>query len=129
LKFALQVNSAPYSGQGSENAYRFVQAALSEGHEIRRVFFYFDGAYNALALSSPPDDEKNIIGRWSALAIQRNVDLVVCVSAAMRRGIAPAEDPAQAGLEPWIARGFRISGLGQWIEAAIEADRVLVFGD
>ena len=28
-----------------------------------------------------------------------------------------------------IAPGFRISGLGQLIEAGIEADRLLVFGD
>ena len=28
-----------------------------------------------------------------------------------------------------IAEGFRISGLGQLIEAAIQADRLVVFGD
>jgi tRNA 2-thiouridine synthesizing protein D len=27
-----------------------------------------------------------------------------------------------------LAEGFRIGGLGQWIEALITADRVIVFG-
>ncbi|MGH8475601.1 MAG: sulfurtransferase complex subunit TusD, partial [Methylococcales bacterium] len=128
LKFALQVNSAPHSGQGSETAYRFCHAALQQGHEILRVFFYFEGTYHALA-SCVPDDEKNIVKRWSELAIQENVDLVVCVSAATRRGLAQ-DDPVK-NEQMWllIAEGFRIAGLGQWVEAGILADRLLIFGD
>ena len=129
VRFALQVNSAPYSGQGSETAYRFARAVLEQGHEVSRVFFYFDGIYNALGLSGPPDDEKNIVGLWSCLAIEQRIDLVVCVSAAARRGLASTE--RTEGFEPQylVAEGFRISGLGQWVEAGIEADRLLVFGD
>ncbi|MGH8498395.1 MAG: sulfurtransferase complex subunit TusD [Methylococcales bacterium] len=129
MKFALQVNSAPYSGQGSETAYRFAREALQEGHAIFRVFFYFEGIYNALACSGPPDDEKNIVERWSSLATLENIDLVVCVSAATRRGLPQVEDRGDAHLRSLIAKGFRISGLGQWVEAGIEADRLLVFGD
>lgn len=129
MKFALQVNSAPYSGQGSETAYRFAMAALQDGHEIIRVFFYFDGIYNALALSGPPDDEKDLVKRWSCLAIRQKIDLAVCISAATRRGIVQPEDGGNPGLPFLIARGFRISGLGQWVEAGIDADRLLVFGD
>ncbi|MCI0666831.1 MAG: sulfurtransferase complex subunit TusD [Methylococcaceae bacterium] len=125
----MQVNSAPYSGQGSETAYRFARAALQEGHEIYRVFFYFEGIYNALAQSGPPDDEKDIVKRWASLAIQQNIDLVICVSAAMRRGLAQPQHSGGSGVHSLVARGFRISGLGQWVEAAIEADRLLVFGD
>ncbi|MGH8549479.1 MAG: sulfurtransferase complex subunit TusD [Methylococcales bacterium] len=129
MKFALQVNSAPYSGQGSETAYRFARAVLQDGHEIFRVFFYFEGIYNSLACSGPPDDEKDIVNRWSRLAIEQNIDLVVCVSAAMRRGLAQSENGGDPRLRPLIAKGFRISGLGQWVEAGIQADRLLVFGN
>ncbi len=129
LKFALQVNSAPYSGQGSETAYRFASAVLREGHEVYRVFFYFDGIYNALGCSGPPDDEKNLVKRWSCLALEQNIDLVICVSAATRRGLMQSDRIGGCPLQSIIAAGFRISGLGQWVEAGIEADRLLVFGD
>lgn len=129
MKFALQVNSAPYSGQGSESAYRFTKAALQEGHEVFRVFFYFEGIYNALDCAGLPDDEKNIVERWSDLAIRENIDLVVCVSAAMRRGLTQTVTGSDPPYPSRIAKGFRISGLGQWVEAGIEADRLLIFGD
>lgn len=128
LKFALQVNSAPYSTQGSETAYQFAKAALLEGHEIYRVFFYFDGVYNALGYSTPPDDEKNIVKRWSRLALEESIDLVVCISAASRRGLATPDENRPTTDHPLVADGFRISGLGQWVEAGIEADRTIVFG-
>ncbi|MGR9106986.1 MAG: sulfurtransferase complex subunit TusD [Gammaproteobacteria bacterium] len=129
MKFALQINSPPYSGQGSDTAYCFAKTALQEGHAITRIFFYFDGIYNALGFSGPPDDEKNIIQRWSDLAIEWNIDLVLCVSAATRRGLAPTDDPDSPGTPGLLAKGFRISGLGQWVEAAIQAERLVVFGD
>jgi tRNA 2-thiouridine synthesizing protein D len=127
LKFALQVNSPPYSSQGSETAYRFARAATQLGHEVNRVFFYFDGVYNALGYSAPPDDEKNVVGLWTTLAAKKNIDLVVCVSAVQRRGWARMESDKES-LQGLIANGFRISGLGQWVDAAIEADRTLTFG-
>ena len=127
LKFALQVNSAPYSSQGSETAYRFAKAAMQLGHEGDRVFFYFDGVYNALGYSAPPEDEKNVVGLWTTLAAQKKIDLVVCVSAVQRRGWAHNESDNDS-LQGLVAKGFRISGLGQWVDAAIKADRTLTFG-
>jgi tRNA 2-thiouridine synthesizing protein D len=47
------------------------------------------------------------------------VDLVVCVAAAMRRGIRDEN----------LAAGFRISGLGQLVEAGTQTDRLVTFGD
>jgi len=44
---------------------------------------------------------------------------VVCVAAALRRGIK----------DEILEEGFRISGLGQLVEAGIQADRMVVFGD
>ena len=129
MKFAIQINSSPYQSEGSDTAYHFVLAALQKGHEIFRVFFYFDGIYNALGHAMPPSDEKQIIKRWSELAREHDLDLVVCVSAAKRRGLLTAEDIEQVGhIDSTLAKGFRISGLGQLVEAAIKADRLLVFG-
>jgi tRNA 2-thiouridine synthesizing protein D len=120
MKFGVLVNEGPYTHQASDTAYHFVRAALAKGHEIYRVFFYHDGVNNGTRLTVPPQDERNIVKRWSELAAEHKLDLVVCIAAAQRRGLMDADN---------IAPGFRISGLGQLIEAGIQADRLVVFGD
>lgn len=119
MKFGILVNEGPYQHQASDSAYQFVVAALARGHEIYRVFFYNDGVNNANKLTEPPQDDRNITLQWSKLAADHGIDLVVCVAAALRRGIK----------DEILAPGFRISGLGQLVEAGIETDRLVVFGD
>ena len=41
--------------------------AIAKGHEVMRVFFYHDGVYNATKLTEPPQDDRHIVNRWSAL--------------------------------------------------------------
>jgi len=118
MKFGILVAEGPYTHQASDSAYQFCVAAIAQGHEIQRVFFYHDGVYNATRLTEPPQDDRHIVNRWSALKGDHGVDLVVCVAAALRRGIK----------DEVLAPGFRISGLGQLIDAGIKADRTVVFG-
>ena len=130
MKFSIQVNEGPYTHQASDTAYQFTKAALEKGHEIFRVFFYHDGVNNGTRLTTPPQDDRNIVQRWSQLGEQYDLDLVVCVAAAQRRGIADADEAKRNGKDANnIAPGFRISGLGQLIEAGIQAERLMVFGD
>jgi tRNA 2-thiouridine synthesizing protein D len=119
MKFGLMVSEGPYTHQAADSAYQFAKAALDAGHEIQRVFFYHDGVNNATRLTEPPQDDRHIVNRWSALATEHKVDLVVCVAAALRRGIK----------DEVLAPGFRISGLGQLVDSAIKSDRIVVFGD
>ena len=119
MKFGVLVNEGPYQHQASDSAYLFCRAALEAGHQIDRVFFYHDGVNNATRYTEPPQDDRNVVLRWAKLAEEHGVDLVVCVAAALRRGI----------VEDVLAKGFRISGLGQLVESAIRSDRVVVFGD
>jgi tRNA 2-thiouridine synthesizing protein D len=109
--------------------YQFVRAALAKGHEIYRVFFYHDGVNNGTRLTVPPQDDRNIVKRWSELADKHKLDLVVCIAAAQRRGLMDKSEAKRNGKDADnIAPGFRISGLGQLIEAGIQADRLVVFG-
>ena len=119
MKFGILVNEGPFTHQASDSAYRFVLAALEKGHEIYRVFFYHDGVHNANKLSEPQSDDRDLVKLWSALGKEHELDLVVCVAAALRRGVK----------DDILADGFRISGLGQLIEAGVESDRLVVFGD
>jgi len=119
MKFGILVNEGPYTHQASDTAFQFAKAALEKGHKIHRVFFYHDGVNNSTRLTEPPQDDRHIVQRWQKLAADHKIDLVVCVAAALRRGIK----------EENLAEGFRISGLGQLIETGIQADRLVTFGD
>jgi len=119
MKFGILINEGPFTHQSSDTAYRFAVAALARGHEIYRVFFYNDGVYNSNKLSEPQSDDRNPVALWATLARENDIDLVVCVAAALRRGIK----------DEILEEEFRISGLGQLVEAGIQADRFVVFGD
>ena len=130
MKFGILINEGPYPHQASDTAYHFTAAALQSGHDIVRVFFYHDGVNNGTSLSIPPQDDRNIAARWTALAKQHDLDLVLCVAAAQRRGLLDEDESKRAGKATSnMAEGFNISGLGQLIDAGIQADRLLVFGD
>ena len=130
MKFAILINEGPYTHQASDSAYQFAKAVLAKGHEIFRIFFYHDGVNNATRLTTPPQDDRNIVNRWSQLAEEHKLDMVVCVAAAQRRGIVDEGEAKRNGKDATnLAPGFRISGLGQLIEAGIQADRMVTFGD
>jgi len=130
MKLAILVNEGPYTHQAADTAYQFTKAALEKGHEIFRVFFYNDGVNNGTRLGVPPQDDRNVTQMWSELAEKHDLDLVVCVAAAQRRGILDESEAKRHGKSgDNIAPGFRISGLGQLVEAGIEADRLVTFGD
>jgi tRNA 2-thiouridine synthesizing protein D len=130
LKISILVNEGPYQHQASDSAYQFAVAALESGHEVNRVFFYHDGVNNGTNLTTPPQDDRHIQKRWSALAADKGVDLVLCVAACQRRGIVDEGERDRNKKEATnVAEGFRISGLGQLIEAGIESDRLVTFGD
>jgi tRNA 2-thiouridine synthesizing protein D len=118
LKFAILVNAGPFSHQAADTALAFAQAVVTSEHELVRVFFYFDGVHNANRLAAPSNDERNLVRSWSKLANDHGVDLVVCIAAGLRRGVREAN----------LAPGFRISGLGQLVEAGMLADRLITFG-
>ncbi|MBV1905964.1 MAG: sulfurtransferase complex subunit TusD [Pseudomonadales bacterium] len=129
MNFAIAVYAAPYSHQSPDTAYQFALAALNAGHSITRIFFYHSGVFNASGLSIPPQDEINIIERWAQLSKKFDVELAVCIAAALKRGIIDEAESRRYELTQHnIHPAFQIVGLGQWVDAMITADRVLVFG-
>ena len=130
MKFGIVINEGPYTHQASDSALHFVKSAINKGHEIFRVFFYHDGVNNGTSLGVPPQDDRNLANEWSELAEKHDLDLVVCVAAAQRRGMLDEDEMKRHGKEANnLNKGFRISGLGQLIEAGIQADRLVTFGD
>jgi tRNA 2-thiouridine synthesizing protein D len=130
LKIGVVISEGPYTHQAADTAYHFVKAALAGGHEVPRVFFYHDGVNVSSRLTIPPQDERHIQNNWTALAQEHEIDLVVCIAAAQRRGLLDENEANRQGKDANnIADGFRISGLGQLIEMGIQTDRLVTFGD
>ncbi|KQQ59884.1 sulfurtransferase [Pseudomonas sp. Leaf127] len=128
MKFAICLLSAPHA-PSSRRALRFAQAVLAGGHEIVRLFFYQDGVHSASHSVVTPQDEQDLPAQWRAFIIEQGLDGVVCIAAALRRGVLNAEEAVRyqrdaASLQaPW-----ELSGLGQLHDAAQSADRVICFG-
>lgn len=129
VKFAIQINASPWQNQACETAYQFIKAALDSGHEIVRVFFYAEAAVLGQRWLTPPEEEQTVLKRWTELAKTQGIDLVICISAAQRRGLLEPSEASRLGKSGEdLAEGFRIAGLSLWVEACLKADRTLVFG-
>lgn len=129
MKLSLAIYGPPYTSQASHSAYHFAKAALHQGHELYRLFFYHDGVYNANRLIQAPQDEDNIQQKWSELADAHQLDLVICIASSLRRGVLDETEADRYGQKHHIlASPFTISGLGQLIEASIQSDRLITFG-
>lgn len=129
MKFAIVVNGSPSASQAGATALRFTEAALQQGREVLRVFFYGESVLTANRLTHPPQDETNLTRRWQQLAKEHNVELIVCIAAAVRRGVMDEREANRyEHSADNLAEGFELSGLGQLVDATIGADRVITFG-
>ncbi|RLQ23059.1 sulfurtransferase complex subunit TusD [Seongchinamella sediminis] len=129
MNYALLVMSSPASGHGARTAARFAAGAIARGHTIERVFFLDEGVGTGSGVAVFPQDEDDRLAPWIELAEQHEVELVLCISSALKRGMLDAAEARRHGRAgPTAHPAFVVSGLGQLIDAAASADRLLTFG-
>ena len=128
MQFFVVVYGAPQQGQAAWSAYRFICSVLATGHSIYRVFFYHDGIHNGADNERPPQDEIQLSQLWSELEQREKLDLVVCISAAKRRGVLDQHEANRHASHANLAPGFELSGLGQYADGLLMADRCITFG-
>lgn len=127
--YSLLVLSSPISGHCSRSAAEFARCAITSGHSIHRVFFLDSGTLASSVTSVFPQDESDPVHAWVELADQHNVDLVICISSALKHGMLDCveanryERPCST-----IHPSFTISGLGQLVDACAHSDRLITFG-
>jgi len=127
--FTLVVHSAPYSSEAPASAFRFAKAALAGGHSIYRLFFFGVGVHNANRLTVVAQDDVNWQTQWDALIAEHNLDSVVCVSSAIKRGVLNESESTRHELDAVsLADNTQIAGLGQLVDAALQSDKVINFG-
>ena len=128
MKFAITLFCAAHE-PSSRRALLFAQAVLTGGHEIVRLFFYQDGVHSASNSVVTPQDEQDLPLQWRRFVSEHQLDGVVCIAAALRRGVLNAEEAQRyqrsaVSIEaPW-----ELSGLGQLHDAVQAADRLICFG-
>lgn len=87
---------------------------LAEKHSLKQIFFLQDGVSCASCLDLPVD-EPNIGKLFSEFAKKNQIELLVCSTAASRRGLNRLE------------QGFSLSGLTEINVANFTNDRTLIF--
>lgn len=123
------IYAAPYSSEAAATALRFTKALLDQGHELYRLFFFGDGVHNASRLTVVAQDDQNIQQEWDALIKTHELDSVICVSSAIKRGIVDNTESKRYELNAVSAYdSSEIAGLGQLIDATLHSDRVVNFG-
>lgn len=128
LRYAILITAAP-AEPASALAVRFIQELLQQGHQLHSAFFFGDGVLHANSLITPPQDETPPWQQWHALAQRSGAPFNVCISSALRRGVVDGDEAQRYELSASnLAAGFTICGLGQWVEACLESDRILRFG-
>ena len=119
MNIGILLKEGPYNHQASDTAYKFAEAAIARGHKVDAVFLYNDGVTNVTRLMEPPQDDRNIAGRWSELSAKHGVEILACIAASKRRGIS----------EEVLIEDGEITGLGTLTDIVIRNDRLVTFGD
>lgn len=128
MRYTLLVTGPAYGTQHASSALLFARALLAAGHQLDSVFFYREGVLNANQLSAPASDEVDMVRAWQQLHEAQGVALNICVAAALRRGVADAQEAARLHLPASnLQPGFTLSGLGALAEAALSCDRLVQF--
>lgn len=125
---SLLVMSAPAASQNAHSAVRFAKTVAQSEHQLNGIFFYSDGVHNANHLQLNPADEQAIYTAWAELATEYACPLLVCVTAASKRGVISQTDANDNDLNQFSLQApFQAVGLGEMAELFHTSDRVIQF--
>ena len=122
MQLSLLIQGSPYGTTACQSAIEFARAVYKQGHSLYRVFFYKDGVYIGNGDFQTPSDEANVQHDWIEFSHEHELKLTLCIAATQRRGFAPPAD--RDSTDDGV---FEYVGLGQFIEAMIESDRIVTF--
>lgn len=126
--FLIMVHNSNYASQSARSALKYAEAVIAKGHELKAIFFYQDGVYHANTLSIVPTDELNTQQGFKQLNSEHNIPLLLCVTAAEKRGIIDAQQAAQESLEHHtVDNAFTVAGLAEMAAMAAQTDRMVQF--
>ena len=129
LTYAIVVRCGPHQQSQALSAFQFTREALLQGHKVLRVFFYQQGVHIASRLRVVPQDERNLTALWQQLSLDYDLELSVCIAAALQSGIVDRQEADRYELgSDSLASQFTLVGLGQLAAASAECNRLVSFG-
>ena len=127
-EYSVLITSSPFKGDTALRALAFVQGAIDNGDVINHVFFYSDGVHHTNNLMLNTGDELFALDSWRALATAHHVKLLVCITAAVKRGIVSELEAKENGIaHANLAAPFEQAGLGEFFTALHECNRLVQF--
>lgn len=125
--YSIIVHCSPSSRSTFASAFKFASALLQSEHQLHRVFFYGEAVHIANYNTVQPQDEPDLFSQWKLLIEQHRLDAVICIAAALKRGIIDAAEAERYDLRAVTGQPYVLSGLGQLVEACASSDRVITF--
>ena len=128
INYSLLITSAPYQGQHAQRAIEFARTAISSGHMVENVFFYSEGVHHANHYMQEVGDEFFPLNAWKALSEECNVTLLVCITAAVKRGVIGHQEALDTGASGVnLIPPFQQAGLGEFFTALHNCEKVIQF--
>ncbi|CAL4326584.1 sulfurtransferase complex subunit TusD [Buchnera aphidicola] len=128
MNYTILVTGSAYGTQNASTAFLFCQALVKTTHILHSIFFYCDGVSNANSMITPAIDEFNLIKAWQKLNKKYQVNLYVCYSAALRRGILENDNTDHSNIKKGnLALFFQTSGLIELANSINICDRIIQF--
>jgi tRNA 2-thiouridine synthesizing protein D len=119
------ITSNPDDSANGYSALRYCQSAVKKQHNVI-VFFYSSAAHIANAYTTTASDETNLNAEFSRLCDENdNMQLIVCNTAANRRGMIGKEEQHSLGHN--ISAPFIAGGLAEFAQYSQSADRMVQF--
>ncbi|WP_334020754.1 sulfurtransferase complex subunit TusD [Alteromonas sp. S015] len=127
-EYSILITSSPFQGDTALRALAFVQGVIDNGDVINNIFFYSDGVHHTNNLMLNTGDELFALDSWKALANTHNVKLLVCITAAVKRGIVSELEAKENGLaHANLTAPFEQAGLGAFFTALHKCNRLVQF--
>jgi len=127
-EYSILITSSPFDGDAALRALGFIQGVIDNGDVVNNVFFYSEGVHHTNSLMFNTGDELFVLDDWKALADAHNIKLLVCITAAVKRGIVSELEAKENGIAyANLAAPFEQAGLGEFFSALHACNRLVQF--
>jgi len=129
MLYALFVHGSPFQSKACHSALTFAKAIIkSQEHQLKGVFFYQDAVLLGNSFSQNPRDEFDLQSAWQGLSKEHDIELSLCIAAAVRRGIISEQESQRYELNSAnLAAEFKLEGLGTLVSLMNDCDKVISF--
>lgn len=127
MKLALVITGAPHDSQAAVSAWLTASAAVEAGHQVMRVFLHGDGVHLAGPCPVSVNPANDWHRKWSDLILAHGIPATACVGSASRRGVFDQGEAERHDRSANVLDGWALGGLGDWVEAEYQADRIIHF--